>query len=361
MGGECPFDLPGPVILPCMVFRTGRQRLGLPSLFEASSVWSAAANETCKSQGRDVGMSLVSMLKGKGESGFGYGSTAEEVTAGLDLSGRTYLMTGCTSGLGGEVLRVLVERGATVLATARTLEKAKRACAPFGEAAMSFSCELSEPSSVRACVETVRDLGVALDGILANAGIMALPKLTVKHGLELQFLTNHLGHFILVTGLVPLLTPSGRVVIMSSSAHKMAPKEGVRLDHLDGSRGYSPWTAYGQSKLANLLFAKELSRRLPSGKTANAVHPGVISTGLQRNMNPALAALLSVGSPLFLKSIPEGAATETFVLTHPSVAQITGKYFADCNVAASSSLADDAHLARALWEKSEQLETALLR
>lgn len=305
-------------------------------------------------------MSLVSIFKGKGQNGFGYDSTAEQVTEGLDLRGKRFLLTGCTSGLGAEVLRVLTLRGATVFGTARTLSKASETCRPYTAQAVPLECELSEPASVRACVRAVLDYGEPLDGIVANAGIMGLPQLSVMHGLEEQFLTNHMGHFLLVTELLSQLSPDARVVMVSSSAHNMAPKSGIDFDNLDGQRGYSPWAAYGQSKLANLLFAKELSRRLPHpGQTANAVHPGVISTGLQRSMNPILAATLKVMSPLVLKSVAQGAATETFVATHPSVAQVTGEYFADCNAAPCSDLAQDVELAQKLWQTSEQLAAQL--
>jgi NAD(P)-dependent dehydrogenase (short-subunit alcohol dehydrogenase family) len=200
------------------------------------------------------------------------------------------------------------------------------------------------------------------DGIVANAGIMALPELSVKHGLELQFLTNHMGHFLLVTGLLPRLMSDGRVVILSSSAHNMAPKSGIEFDNLDGKRGYDGWKAYGQSKLSNLLFAKELARRLPAPQqTANAVHPGVINTGLQRNMSPFLAQVLRFMGPIVLKSVPEGAATEVFVATHPSVASTKGEYFADCNIAKTSALGRDQDLALRLWEKSEELAAQLGR
>ncbi len=301
-------------------------------------------------------MSLISILRGNGKSGFGYGSTAEQVTSGLDLSGKRYLITGCTSGLGAEAMRVLILRGAEVVGTARSIDKARAACAALGERAIPGECELSEPDSVRKCVSDVTAQGKKLDGVIANAGIMATPELTVKHGLELQFLTNHIGHFILITGILPLLSEDGRVVMLSSSAHNMAPPQGIDFDNLDGAQGYSPWKAYGRSKLANLLFAKELAKRLPSEKqTANAVHPGVINTGLQRSMGTFLAGTLQVMGPLFLKSIPEGAATETFALTHPSLAGTKGEYLADCNVAKCSKQGNDSALATKLWETSEQL------
>ncbi len=301
-------------------------------------------------------MSLVSLLKGLGESGFGHHSTAEEVTAELDLSGKRYLITGCNSGLGQEAMRVLIVRGAEVIGSARSMVKAKSACNRFGDRAIPVECDLAEPRSVRACVQTVESLGGQLDGIIANAGIMALPDLVVKHGLELQFLTNHMGHFILVTGLLQRLSPNGRVVMLSSSAHKMVPKSGIEFENLDGSQGYSPWMAYGQSKLANLLFAKALAHRLHgTQQTANAVHPGVINTGLQRSMSGFLAGTLKAMEPLFLKSIPQGAATEVYVATHPDAASCRGEYFSDCNVAKSSGLSHDPDLAEKLWRESERL------
>lgn len=301
-------------------------------------------------------MSLVSIFKGKGPNGFGYGSSAEDVTAGLDLSGKTILLTGCNSGIGKETLRVLALRGAHVIAAARTEEKARAACADVGGETTPVACELSEPSSVRACAARVKALGRPLDAIICNAGIMALPKLTLEQGYELQFFTNHMGHFILVTSLLDQLADGGRVVMLSSDAHKGAPREGIQFDNLDGSKGYSPWAAYGQSKLANLLFAKHLATRLEgTGKTANSVHPGVIHTNLSRSMNPAVNVVLAIGAPLVLKSAAQGAATQCYVAVHPGAAGVTGQYFADCNESRPSYNGRNAELAAELWEASEKI------
>ncbi len=305
-------------------------------------------------------MSLYELFTSKGPSGFGYGSTAEQVTAGLDLKGKTYLVTGCNSGLGHEALRVLTLRGAKVVGTARTVEKAREACATVKGETVPLACELSDPKSVRACVAAVKAAGLQLDGIIANAGIMALPKLQKAFGYELQFFTNHIGHFILVTGLLDALTPEGRVVMLSSAAHKGAPKGGIQFDNLDGSKGYGDWANYGQSKIANLLFAKELARRFQgTRRTANAVHPGVIKTNLGRHMNPLAGLVFGIVGPLVLKSVPQGAATEVFVATHPSLAGVSGQYFADCNVAKPRADAEDAELAKKLWEVSEQIVAGL--
>jgi NAD(P)-dependent dehydrogenase (short-subunit alcohol dehydrogenase family) len=305
-------------------------------------------------------MSIAALFKGKGPSGFGYGSTAMQVTHGLDLSGRTLLVTGCNSGLGLETVRVLLLRGARVLATARSLDKARDAISALGPNALPLACELAEPASVRACVESVKRSGEQLDGIICNAGIMALPKLQQAHGYELQFLTNHIGHFMLVTGLFGVLSSQARVVMLSSGAHTLAPKAGVEFDNLSGARAYDPWRAYGQSKLCNLLFAKELAQRwVGTGKTANAVHPGVIRTNLGRSMSPLLRLGWSAMAPLAFKSIPEGAATQCYVATHPQLAQVSGEYFADCNVARSSRLSRNTELAARLWEESERISAAL--
>jgi WW domain-containing oxidoreductase len=300
-------------------------------------------------------MSLYSSLKPNGPSGFGYGSTAEDVTAGLSLSGRTILVTGCNAGLGFETMRVLALRGAHVLGTARTAEKAASACAAVTGSATGIACELADPASVLACVASVNAIGARLDAIICNAGIMALPRLQQAHGYELQFFTNHIGHFILVTGLLDRLAEAGRVVMLSSSAHRAAPSEGIQFDNLSGERGYSPFSAYGQSKLANLLFAKELARRLAgTRRTANALHPGVIRTNLFRHM-PAGRLAMAIAGPLLLKTVPQGAATQCYVAVNPAVASVSGAYFADCNLKPPRPAADDPVLARRLWEVSEAI------
>jgi NAD(P)-dependent dehydrogenase (short-subunit alcohol dehydrogenase family) len=301
-------------------------------------------------------MSLLALIKGSGQNGFGYGSTAEKVTDGIDLAGKIYLVTGCNSGLGRETVRVLAMRGARIIGVARTEEKADVALREVGAEGTGLACDLSEPSSVRSCLEEVIGLGHRLDGLIANAGIMALPRLKQKQGYEIQFFTNHIGHFILVTGLLDRLADNGRVVMVSSKAHERAPAEGIQFDNLSGEEGYTPWGAYGQSKLANLLFARTLSKRFDgSGRTANALHPGVIATNLSRHMNPLVRGVLSVAKPLVLKSIPQGAATQCFVATHPDAAGVSGEYWADCNVSQSSRHGADDAMAGRLWTVSEEI------
>jgi len=289
---------------------------------------------------------------------FGFTSTAEEVSEGIDLSGKVYVLTGCNSGIGEETLRVLGLRGAEVIGLARTTAKARAALDAHGVTGAAVACELSDPASVRAAVETVRGLGKTLAGVIANAGIMALPEPRTTLGLDLQFLTNHIGHFILITGLLDLLADDGRVVVVSSGAHFMAPEVGIEFDNLSGERDYQAWRTYGQSKLANLLMVKSLVKKLGGSRTANALHPGVIQTKLGRHLSDYDGVLDSIGRDR-LKTVPQGAATQVYLAVHPDVADKTGLYFDSCQVAATSEPAQDAALADRLWAESERIVSSL--
>ena len=302
-------------------------------------------------------MSLLALIKGKrGDSGFGFASTAEEVTDGIDLTGKTILITGVNSGLGLESARILAMRGAHIIGAARTLEKAEAALAALDGEHTPLVCELSDPASVRAAVNTVKAMGKPLDVIMGNAGIMALPKLETSHGYELQFFTNHMGHFILVTGLLDTLADDGRVVITSSSAHNAAPKGGIDFDNLDGSKDYNSWRAYGRSKMANLLFAKQLDKVLEgTGKTAYALHPGVIPTNLGRHMPGWMTVAFGAVGGLFAKNIPQGAATQCYLATSPHVTSASGHYFVDSNIASPRKDGTDDATAARLWEVSEAI------
>jgi NAD(P)-dependent dehydrogenase (short-subunit alcohol dehydrogenase family) len=300
------------------------------------------------------------MFKSAGPTGFGYGSTAEQITEGLSLACQTILVTGCNSGIGQETCRVLALRGALVLGTARTKEKAAAACAALPGRAVGYSCELSDPSSVRACVAAIKADGYRLDAIICNAGVMMLPKLEKSHGYELQFFTNYIGHFILVTGLLDQLKDEGRVVMLSSEGHRSAPVGAIEFDNLSGDKGYKPLKAYGQSKMADLLFAKELERRFAgTKKTAYSVHPGVVDTNLARNLGPVLRRVLGAIGGLFLKSVGEGAATGVFAAVSPKALPLAGNYLADSNVLRPRADAEDAALATRLWAESEKIVEAL--
>ena len=294
------------------------------------------------------------------KSGFNRRSTAEEVTAGVDLSGKTALITGVNSGLGFESMRVLASRGAHIIGAARTLEKAVEACSQVSGETTAVACELSDFDSVESCAEKVKALDKPIDILMCNAGIMALPELEQCYGLELQFVTNHLGHFLLTRLLLDsvIAADAGRIVLLSSAAHAFAPLRGIDFDNLSGENGYRGWSFYGQSKLANSLTALALSDRLEgTSATANAVHPGVIQTNLGRYMDDGgiKSRIMNTAASAFGKSIPQGAATQCFVATHPLVEGISGRYFADVNIARSSRQGRNRKLAEKLWRESEEI------
>lgn len=285
---------------------------------------------------------------------FGPRATADDVTRDLDLTGKLIAITGCNSGLGAELTRALTHRGARIVGLGRTTESAKAGCARHSRAT-PIACDLTQPASIIAAADAIRRLGAPLDAIVANAGIMATPKLELVHGIERQFFTNHIGHHLLVTRLLDMLAPTGRVVVLSSNLHTAAPPAGIEFDDLDCHKGYSPWTAYGRSKLANILFAKHLSERLPHPRqTANAVHPGVARTNLQRDLTLGSRLLFAIGSPFF-KTIQQGAATPAFAAVHPLAAKINGSYLADHTVRPTSGHAADPALASALWNETERI------
>jgi NAD(P)-dependent dehydrogenase (short-subunit alcohol dehydrogenase family) len=289
---------------------------------------------------------------------FGATSTAIEVTEGLDLTGKTALITGCNSGLGYETMRVLSLRGATVIGAARTREKATTACAGMTGEAYPVVCELSDLESVAACGKTVQELGMPIDMLIANAGIMALPELEQVNGIEKQFFVNHIGHFVLTNYLLDqvIAAPQGRIVIVSSSGHSFAPDAGIEFDNLSGERDYDAWKMYGISKLANGLFCLGLTERLSgTNATANSIHPGIINTNLGRHFPWWQRIAANLIGWTFMKSTEAGAATETYVATAPALAGYSGYYFADCNPVMPDPRMLNVAQAEQLWTVSEEI------
>ena len=285
-------------------------------------------------------------------------SSADEVLADLDLSGKRYLVTGCAAGIGFETMRSLAARGAHVIGTARSLERAKSACDRVPGRTTPIACDQDDFASVAAAVRDIHALKVKFDAIIGNAGVMAPREPQVRYGIESQFRINHLSHMLLVTRLTDVLYEgSGRVVMVSSSAaQSFAPKEGVMFDNLDAHRGYKPFKFYGQSKLANLAFAKSMAETLQArGITANALHPGVIvSTDLMRSMGAVSRFLMPIAN-LFSKTIAQGAATTVYVAAHPAMAGKTGGFYADCQPYKPNPHADDAAFRQKLWDVSAAL------
>jgi NAD(P)-dependent dehydrogenase (short-subunit alcohol dehydrogenase family) len=263
-------------------------------------------------------------------------STALEVVAGIDLTGRRAIVTGGASGIGVETARALAGAGAEVTLAVRSPEAGQRTAediiATTGNNQVFVEpLDLADRASVASFVATWDG---PLHILVNNAGVMATPLTRTVEGWELQFATNHLGHFALTTGLHPALAAAGgaRVVSVSSSAHLRSP---VVFDDIHfREREYEPWSAYGQSKTANVLFAVEATKRWASdGITANALMPGSIQTNLQRYVSEEeltrLRAEISGGAAP-TKTPEQGAATSVLVATSPLLDGVGGRYFEDC-------------------------------
>jgi WW domain-containing oxidoreductase len=279
---------------------------------------------------------------------FGRRSTADHVLAGIDLTGKYILVTGCNSGLGLETMNAFAANGASVIGLARTLEAASRACAEASPNCIPVGCDLSNFDSIAAALDTIRGLSIPLDAIVANAAAVNLPSLHTRYGIERQFLTNHLGHFMLVNGIADLLRDgSARIVLVSSDASVgQTPSEGIMFDNLDGSQFYDPSTFYAQSKLANALYAKELSRRLAArGIAANSADPGAARTRIRKGLL----------TRLFAKTAAQAAATQAFLAASPEASGITGEYWSNCKIAEGNALLQDTVLARRLWDVSQEI------
>ena len=306
---------------------------------------------------------------------FGAKSTTDEVLAGVDLAGRTVLVTGVSAGLGVETARTLAAHGASVTGTARDLAKAHRALAEAGAGGIALvEMDLASLASVRAAADALHAKGDKFDLVIANAGVMAAPFGHTADGFETQFGTNHLGHFVFVNRIANLIKDGGRLVNLSSSGHRFSD---VDLDDPNfETTPYDPWAAYGRSKTANILFAVEFDRRHKGRNVrATAIHPGGIQTELGRHMGPgeleALvermnAAQVAQGLPAWeFKSIPAGAATSVWAGVVAPADEIGGHYCEDCHVAGFTegneiregvrTYALDADRAKALWAKSEQM------
>jgi NAD(P)-dependent dehydrogenase (short-subunit alcohol dehydrogenase family) len=277
------------------------------------------------------------------DSGFGAGSTAEEVLAGVDLSGRLALVTGGYSGLGLETTRALVRAGARVVVPARRPEAAREALADLGDAVEVDELDLGDQAGVRAFAERFVASDRSLDLLIANAGIMACPETRVGEGWEAQFGTNHLGHFALVTRLWPALVRDGgaRVVSLSSAGHH---RGGMRWEDVMWTHDYDKWGAYGQAKTANALFARQLDTLgAASGVRAFSVHPGGILTPLQRHLPReemvALGWIDESGKEIGqgFKTPEQGAATSVWAATSPQLDGLGGVYCEDCDVAVDSA------------------------
>lgn len=293
-------------------------------------------------------------------SPFDEDSTAEEVTEGIDLTGRIAVVTGCNSGIGFETMRVLAMRGAYVIGTGRTLEKAQAACGRVKGVTTPVQLELADFESVVRCAEQIRAMNSPIDMLICNAGMRGAERETV-YGLEKHFVVNHLGHFILVNRLLDRLyfAWQGRVVVVGSrAAYRSAPEDGIQFGDLRATRNYSASRAYAHSKLANILFSYELARLLKGTRiTSNSLHPGVINTNIDRNVAPILQTAFAMLTSISGKTIEQGAATTCYVATASELGNISGEYFEDCNAVRveGDNHMHDREMASRLWVVSEEL------
>jgi NAD(P)-dependent dehydrogenase (short-subunit alcohol dehydrogenase family) len=299
-------------------------------------------------------------------SPYGAESTAEEVTEGLDLSGQVILITGCTSGLGYESMRVLAKRGAHVIGTGRTLAKAEQACASVEGRTTPVALELSDFQSAVDCAAEVVEAGLVPDVLILNAGINTFGELELVGGIELIFRVNFLGHFVLVNQLLPSMQARGRARIVhvgSRSGYRQAPTEGIDFDNLRGEKAFDSGEAYGRSKLANALFAFELARRLRgSGLTSNVIHPGLVKTNIARTAPTLIRGVWDMFGGLIAKTPEQGAATQVFVATSPTLAAVSGAYFEDCNpvIVHGPHHMYDTEMAGRLWFTAESMTSQFL-
>jgi NAD(P)-dependent dehydrogenase (short-subunit alcohol dehydrogenase family) len=316
---------------------------------------------------------------------FGYTSTTDDVLSGIDLRGKRIVVTGVSAGLGVETTRALVAHGAHVIGAARDLSKAEAATADVRSAASGnggsfelLQLDLASLPSAREASQKLLDRGEPIDIIIANAGVMATPFGKTADGFETQFGTNHLGHFVFVNRIAPLLREGGRFVSLASSGHRFSNVDLVDPDfeHTE----YQPFVSYGRSKTANILFAVEFDRRHKArGVRACAVHPGGIMTELGRHMDAGAIDgmldqmnkdLVAEGKePFQWKTIPQGAATSVWAAAVAPADEVGAHYCENCHV--GNLVGDDVVIsaisegvrgyaldpanAQALWKKSEEL------
>ena len=316
---------------------------------------------------------------------FGATTNTDEVLSGMNLKGKRIFVTGVSAGLGVETARSLAGHGAQVIGAARDLSKAKAATEQVRKDASAngggfelVELNLANLKSVRACADGLLAKGEAFDVVIANAGVMATPFGHTADGFETQFGTNHLGHFVLVNRIAPLIRDGGRLINLSSAGHRYS---NVDLEDPNFERTpYEPFVAYGRSKTANILFAVAFDKRHRDRSVrAAAVHPGGIRTELGRYAEPGRIEkvieeinrqLAAQGKgPFQWKSIPQGAATSVWAGVVASADEIGGRYCENCHV--GKAVPDDVTItawsegvrgyaldeknAEALWKKSEEM------
>lgn len=278
----------------------------------------------------------------------------------MELEGKVVLITGCNVGIGKETVLDLSKRGARIIMAYRNIESAEKAKLSIISKSNNSNIivkklDLSSLQSVKDFANDINQTEEKIDILINNAGVMAIPLSLTENGFEKQFAVNHLGHFLLTKLLLKLLknAESARVVVVASKIAKLGAIDFEDLHYKH--RSYTPYSAYAQSKLANILFVSELSRRLEgTNVTVYSVHPGVVKSDLYRNQWRITKALMWPGR-IFMKTPEQGAATTLYCATEKNIEQYSGRYFAGSKLASLPRKCLDQDVARRLWEVSEKM------
>lgn len=314
-----------------------------------------------------------------GPSGYGSNATAEQVTVDCSCllpSHLTAIITGATSGIGAETARVLAKRGVRIVLPARNLRKAAEVKDKILQESPNakiilLEVDLSSFTSIRRFCGEFLSLGLPLNILINNAGVFSQKLEFSEEKIEMTFATNYLGHYLLTEMLLENMIETasqsgveGRIINVSSVIHSWVKKDSFRFRQIVNPKIYNGTRAYAQSKLANVMHVKEMARQLKARNarvTINAVHPGVVKTGIVREHKSFITDSLYFIASKLLKTISQGASTTCYVALSPKTEGISGKYFADCNESNCSSLANDEHEAKKLWNQTSTLIQRRLR
>lgn len=273
------------------------------------------------------------------------------------LLGKTAIVTGANSGMGMATARALLDEGATVIMLCRSEKRGKEAYKELLKDGNSRTylilADLGDYDSIRNFTKQVKERFDKIDILVNNAGFISLDRQETKEGLERQFGINHVGHFLLTTELLDMMGPGSRIVNVASGAHKTGK---IHFDDINLHKGFNVFKAYSQSKLANVLFTRELARRVKDkGITVNCCHPGAVATNVGIDRNTGFGKTITGLLKPFFQTPAQGARTAIFLATDESVKDITGEYFYKCKIAKSSKRSKDMELAKRLFEFSEEL------
>lgn len=273
------------------------------------------------------------------------------------LKNKTAIVTGANSGMGMATVKALSDMGAKVIMLCRSEKRGREAIEKLTSDKPRdlelILCDLGDYASIRSFAEQVRKSHSHIDILVNNAGFISLDRQETKEGLERQFGINHIGHFLLTTSILDLIGEGGRIVNVASGAHKTGK---IHFDDINLHKGFNVIKAYSQSKLANVLFTRELARRVKDrGITVNCCHPGAVATNIGIDRKTGFGKTITGLLKPFFQTPEQGARTAVFLASSDSVSGITGEYFYKCRIAKSSKRSKDMELAKRLFEFSEEL------